>query len=183
MQNWVKFCDIKKVHYKTKNLVTCKCARFFLQNDSFFLINGKIVYLIPPEIDIPRRYNIKSIKVRESKKCIIDIELDYEFSKQDLSCLPGKSLLLIEQEVLEVFGNLPTKNDDNILIGKLVKDTNQNNIGVVKSIDGTDLQKHLIVEHNEQETYIPYVDEIIKEINEDYIFVDLPEGILELNRK
>lgn len=149
----------------------------FLVDDVCARLKDKDVFIVPPEIDIPRKLNLELVRKIDDNK----FEFSIEGEKLPYDALVGKSLLISEEDAKTVFGNLPFKNVSR-LIGKIVIDENLGKIGVVKDVAGTSAQKHLVVEHLSREVLIPLVDDLIKEESEKEIIMLLPSGLLEVNK-
>ena len=148
----------------------------FLDDEVCDKLKDKEAFVVPPQIDIPRKLKFAIVRKMDDNK------FEFSVEGEDLSydALVGKSLLISEQDAKDVFANLPLKTSG--LIGKTIIDGNLGKIGKVNDVAGTSAQKHLIVEHDGDEILIPYVAEFIKEENEDEILMDLPPGIIEVNK-
>lgn len=142
-------------------------------------LKDKVVFVVPPEIDIPRKLNLAIVRKIDDDK----FEFYVEGENLPYDELVDKSLLISEEDAKTVFGNLPFKNVS-CLIGKIVIDENLGKIGVVKDVAGTSAQKHLIVEHLGRggEVLIPFVSDLIKDEYNNVIIMSLPSGLIEMNK-
>ena len=119
-------------------------------NDPCFIV-GKTLYIVPPALEGPRSIKVKEVK---NNKLIIP-EGDFE--------VQGEYLLIDE---------LPQEE------AKQVFDKKLGLLGELKYIDSSSAQEKLVVDYKGKEILIPNVEEIV-EIKDD-IYVDLPEGLLDL---
>lgn len=174
MKNWVNFCDIKK-RSKNESLAVVVTARFFLENKKAKLLEGKKLMLVPPEIDCPRQLSVNKIKIKSSNT----FELEFNEIVDERTNFKDKCLLINKSDFCDVFGKLSS--DEVELVGKKVKDKNLGIIGKVTEVRGTKTQKLLVVDHNGNDVYVPYVDEIVVSFDENTLRTNLPSGILEIN--
>lgn len=147
----------------------------FLDNEACLKLKDEEAFVVPPEIDVPRKLKFTIVSKIDDYK--------FEFSVQEnmpYETLVGKNLLISDQVAKDIFTKLPLKAGD--VIGKVIIDSNLGKIGKVKDVAGTLAQKHLVVEYNEDEVLVPYVEEFIKEENSNEILMDLPAGMIEVNR-
>ena len=150
-------------------------AGLFLDNEVCAKLKDEEAFVVPPEIDIPRKLKFATVRKIDDGK--------FEFSVQENfphEALVGKSLLISNQVAKGIFVELPLKTAD--LIGKIIVDNEIGKIGKVKDVAGTSEQKHLVVEYNSDEVLIPYVEEFIKEEKGNEILMDLPAGMIEVNK-
>ncbi|MDO5328845.1 MAG: hypothetical protein Q4E88_01925 [Coriobacteriia bacterium] len=152
---WARLATNLKVDYKLEGLVARLAARPCS-------LSGQTLYLVPPQIDKTRNFEVESYKIKDNKIYIKPRGnfSDFDFAEnQNILCDES----LIEKDELEQ---------------KLVIDKTRGELGPLKYIDESSPQKKLIVDYNGKEIIIPFVDEIVT-IKDD-IYVDLPEGLLDL---
>jgi 16S rRNA processing protein RimM len=119
---------------------------------------------------------------------------DYRFITADSGIISLKNLdsdskvrVLSHKEIYFPKKHL-TENDSNdvytwnFFIGFILIDERQGKIGRITDIDESTLNVLFVVKTEKEEILIPAADEIITHINEEQkeLFVDLPEGLLEL---
>ena len=147
----------------------------FLDNEACSKLKEAEAFVVPPEIDIPRKLKFAIVRKIDDDK--------FEFSVQEklpYETLVGKRLLISDKVAKDIFAKLPLKTGD--LIGKLIVDDNLGKIGKVKDVAGTSAQKHLVIEYKGDEVLVPYVEEFIKEEKDEEILMDLPAGMIEVNK-
>lgn len=181
MQNWIRFCDIIKFNNKTKNLVAKMALGFFLKNEQLIKLSGKILYVVPPSFDFPREILIDNIKLKDNNKKTIDISSNVIRELDSLEW-KNKSLLISEDDFIEAFGDCSYDMSYKNYINKKVYDQNSKFLGFVQSVDGVEIQKHMIVSSDDGEIIIPIVDEFVCDIDEENIYVKIPDGLIDLNR-
>ena len=150
-------------------------AGLFLDNEVCSKLKGEEAFVVPPEIDVPRKLKFGIVSKIDDYK--------FEFSVQEnmpYEALVGKNLLISDQVAKDIFTKLPLKTGD--LIGKVIVDGNLGKIGKVKEVAGTSMQKHLVVEYKGDEVLVPYVEEFIKEEKGNEVLMDLPAGMIEVNK-
>lgn len=119
-------------------------------SDPCFLIS-KTLHVVPPSLEGPRTIKVKEVKNNN----LIIPEGDFEAQ--------GEYLLIDELPKEEV---------------KLVIDKKLGPLGNLKYIDTSSAQEKLVVDYRDKEIIIPNVEEIVE--MKDNIYVDLPEGLLDL---
>ncbi|MDO5426827.1 MAG: hypothetical protein Q4F54_03825 [Coriobacteriia bacterium] len=146
-----------------------------MDNEVCSKLKGEEAFVVPPEIDVPRKLKFAIVSKIDDYK--------FEFSVQEnmsYEVLVGKNLLISDKVAKDIFTKLPLKTGD--VIGKIIIDSNLGKIGKVKDVAGTSAQKHLVVEYKGDEVLVPYVKEFIKEENGNEIIMDLPAGMIEVNK-
>lgn len=152
-----------------------------------------VVYFEFPDLTIYKDLNSLFIEIEGSK---------VPFLVENFRSLPKKNKFLIKFEQshtldqgfdlkdLELFFPvklLSSKDKQNFryhyLLGFSVKEIQKGDLGEIKSIDMKAFQPLILVDYKEKELLIPLVDVFIKEINkkQNYILMDLPEGLLDLS--
>ena len=153
-------------------------ARFFLLEDSLNKLVGEELYLVSPEVDLPRSFKVSKCELAKNKTNQLNICLEEELPENSNE-LVGKSFLIKSNIANEIFG---TKNDTEAeLVGSEVFDSSDKLIGKVTDVAGTSAQKHLVVAASKNEILIPFVDEIVKSHEANKIIVDLPKGLEKIN--
>lgn len=153
---------------------------------------GEVVYKPFLEIDVGE------LTLKEGDKVLLKSERHQkELRIEDLKEINGAYVLKFFDidtinEALKLIGysifcfkNSDDEEIDKGICGFLVKDTNDQVWGYVKGIDSkSDLNKLLVIQEGDDEFYVPYNDEILKEINKKgkYIIIDPPSGLKELNK-
>lgn len=174
METWARFCDIIKYNQRNENLVVKVTTRFFFCEENISKIVGLNLFLVPPEIDIQSEYIIEDVSSFDSEKQTMELSLHPSLN---LNEFVGKAFVVDEDKLnFAICKNIK----DNNVIGKTLHDKKLGIIGKVKSVSGS-IQKLLVVEMDQKEVYVPFVDDIIIEIANDKIVADLPDGLLNIN--
>lgn len=176
MKTWARFCDIISLNLKNKNLVEGVSTRFFLNEDDTHKLLGQTLCVVPPQLDFPRNLTVKDTQLKSPDKQQLCLSFKEDVELRDLV---GKSLL-IEKDFADKNFKSSINSADLELVEKTLFDKDLGEIGKVVGIGG-DVQKHLIVEKGSKMVYVPYVNEIIVEIDEDRITAELPSGLLDIN--
>lgn len=150
-------------------------AGLFLDNEVCKKLKGVEAFVVPPETDVPRKLKLAIIRKMDDFKFEFSLEENLPYES-----LVGKSLLISDHEAQDIFTKLPLKTEN--LLGKVIVDGNLGKIGKVKDVSGTSAQKHLVVEYKGDEVLVPYVEEFIKEKKDEEILMDLPAGMIEVNK-
>ena len=153
-------------------------ARFFLMEDSLNKLVGEELYLVSPEVDLPRSFKVSKCELAKNKTNQLNICIEEELPENSNE-LVGKSFLIKSNIANEIFGTSSGLEAE--LLGAEVFDLNDRLIGKVKDVAGTSAQKHLVVSSGKKELLIPLVDEFIKVQKDNKIVMDLPKGLEELN--
>lgn len=177
MHNWAKFCDIKQINNKTKNLVADNVARFFLQNDNLSKLKNFDMYLVPPCIDGPRKLHINAVKQQNNKK----IEISVEQNNYNSSTFSNSSLICDMNDMKDIYGDMLVCYSDDEYIGFEVYDKVLGFVGCVEDIGGTQAQMHFIVGKDDTNFIMPFVSEIVKKVEDKKIYVELPKGLIDIN--
>ena len=143
----------------------------------FLFAEGEEIFLVPPEIDIPRQGVITSLVMSEERRGIV--HLDTVNTWEDALALEGK-YCLARRECLSR-ADLTGFEED--YAGFQVIDEATGYIGTFESFIENPAQRLAVVRRQDGgEVLIPWVDEIIKATNEqdNTISVLLPAGLLDL---
>lgn len=178
MTKWFNFCSVVKINNKKKSLVADLATRFFLNDVNLSNLKSCEICLVPPELDIPRKYKI--LDVSKSGNRNIELMIENIESIDDLSIFKNKAFLISEDFIKEAFGD-SVFDAEKDLIGYSVCDVTIGELGNVKDIQEMPSQSLLIVDYKDKEIMIPYVDGIVLKNDGKSITVDLPEGLVELN--
>lgn len=172
------FCTDIKINKNKKNLVAVPASRFFLSDNDLHLFNRIDLHLVPPKLDFPRKFKIERVNNIKNKK-IIEISLFQMPDSRNFDDFNGCSFLIRNSDLQ----NFPSINKYSVkdFIDKKVVDDKLGYVGVVENYIYESKQKLLVVSYNNNQVYIPVVDEIIKSVNYDCIYVSLPAGLLEIN--
>lgn len=142
----------------------------------FLLEEGDQVALVPPKLDVPRNVTVESVKE------LSDDSAEIRFEEVDDADIAGEMVgmhCLIRRDLVdeETYESAPA-----LWQGWPVIDEDKGLIGVLSGVVKNPAQDLLEVERGESTVLVPLVDEIVKEIDVESgeIFVELPEGLLEL---
>lgn len=180
MHNWAIFCNIANINFKQNYLVAFVVSRFFCTLDNIDKLNGIQAFIVPPDIDRIRYFFINNINVVNKSKGKIEIEIKEEISEDEMRNLKGKSLLLNMEDFVNIFGEIPLKEND--LIGKTATDESLGIIGKISDFGGSSAQKHLIINAKNGEIIVPYVKDIVLSADKNNVFLKLPVGLMEINK-
>lgn len=142
----------------------------------FLLEEGDTVALVPPKLDVPRSVTVSHVTVLDDDRAEISFEeVDDAAIANELvgmHCLIKREL--IDAESLE---EAPA-----LWEGWPVVDALQGDIGVLANVIENSAQTLLEVEREGSTVLIPFVDEIVTDVDIDgeCIHVNLPKGLLEL---
>jgi len=107
-------------------------------------------------------------------------------SKETAQELTSKEMFLQPKHILKIEEREFESSDEDLLFEKYLDfsiiDTNLGDIGKIEEIVEFPQQEMAVVIRNEKEIYIPLHDDLIENIDleKQYIYMSLPEGILEL---
>ena len=143
----------------------------------FLFAEGEELYLVPPEIDIPRTGVITSLTMSEERRGVV--HLDTVDTWEEALALEGKYCLARRDslERADLTGFEEDYTDYQVI------DEVAGLIGLFESFIENPAQRLAVVRaENGDEVLIPWVDELIKAVNETdrSILVSLPSGLLEL---
>ncbi len=146
--------------------------------DSLKKLVGEDLYIVSPEVDLPRSFKVSECEIVTKKNNQLNICFE-EGLPENSNEMVGKSLLIKADVANKIFGTSSGLEAE--LLGAEVFDLNDRLIGKVKDVAGTSAQKHLVVSSGKKELLIPLVDEFIKVQKDNKIVMDLPKGLEELN--
>lgn len=142
---------------------------------SFVLVEGLECAFIPPQLDLPRKGSITS--VRQIKEDSYLVHFDSVDSIEIAEGLVGCFCLARRSDLPEDFG----EEELSPLQGYRVIDRLQEELGSVITVLEHPLQSRIVIEGALGEFSVPLVDEYIVSIDEEEacVVVDLPTGYLE----
>ncbi len=170
------------IFHKTHALQGEINARIDIDQD--FLSEGCPLIVEIEGIAVP--FYIESWRPKGSTTVLIKLEnVNFEMASEELVNQP---IYALKRDLSEFYD---MDEDDLItgdnLIGMEVYDEFNNFIGNVKELDTSTINELLIVEINdsEEQIFLPFVDDLIIEISpeQNKIKVQIPEGLLDLNKK
>lgn len=179
MYSYSLLCTVTKANLKKENLAAVPAEGFFLDDDQCKLFDGLCINLVPPILDFEREFKISSLKKLKDKN-LFELKLDNIKNIQDLKKFEGRSFLIDTKSLPKNF----TSDKNNVFncINKIVLDRSLGEVGKIVDIIKNSEQLLLVVDHKGEEVYIPYVNEIVKGINDSIVDVDLPSGLLDINK-
>lgn len=112
----------------------------------------------------------------------LTIKFDYINSSEEAESIVGEKVFLLESEVKHAKDYLDKDQEQNQVVGFLIKDKPTNQQFEIIRIEEFPQQLMAVISRNGVESYIPLNDEFILEVikEEKIIHMDLPEGLLDL---
>lgn len=137
----------------------------------------KRFYLMTPQGEISKGLSLIKSRV-QGKGAIVQFEAIN--SRQQAETLLGATILIAKSELPEITEN---KFYYYQFHGKRVVTLEGCNLGIVKKIFDNGAQDILVVETGQDEIFIPVIKTILVKETEEELIVDLPPGLLELNKQ
>ena len=171
MQTWLRVAELIKAQDFKGGFVVRSIA-----NLPFLLHVGQEVRFVPPQLETPRSSRVSYISERPKGDYFVKFEgIDNEDAAQRLL---GCFCLVDRQEAER---GMADANNCSFLQYQ-VEDKTEGFVGEVAGLIENPAQSLLRIRAGEQELLVPFVDEIIKDIDhsEKKIYTDLPKGLIEL---
>lgn len=118
---------------------------------------------------LPVPFFIESAQEKGSNKLLVKIE-DID-SLEDAEELVGREVSLSMQE-------LPQEEEDNQLIGMMVYDQNNHQIGPILAFNDFSGNTCLTVDYNGEEVIVPFNEELIIKFKNNALYLMIPDGLL-----
>lgn len=148
--------------------------------DPEYFIEGNPLIIEDEGIMVP--YYVSSIRPKGSTSHLVKIEgIENE---AEASQFVNKDVYVLKEDVEEWIDDEII--DSNELIGySIINNENEEEIGKLEEIDDTTSNLLFLVRNGDETIYIPANNDFIEEINDEkkIIKMNLPEGLLDLNRK
>lgn len=142
----------------------------------FLLEEGDSVALVPPKLDVPRTVTVSRIVLLDDERAEVSFE---EVSDAGIAAELVGMHCLIKRDLIdaESFEEAPA-----LWEGWPIVDASLGEIGTLVGVVENTAQTLLEVDRNGSIVLVPFVDEIVTEIDVDdeRILVNLPKGLLEL---
>ena len=142
----------------------------------FLLEEGDTIALVPPKLDLPRTVTVSRVVLLDDERAEISFE---EVSDAGIASELVGMHCLIKRDLIdaESFEEAPALWD-----GWPIVDASLGEIGTLAGVVENTAQTLLEVDRNGSIVLVPFVDEIVTEIDVDgeRILVNLPNGLLEL---
>lgn len=159
---------------KTKNLEGGLVVRMS-QQPSFLLYEGIEVHFVPPVLDAPRKAMVESVRHISDETYLVFFSDIY--SIEIAQKLIGCSCLIHRSQLVEA-----NEQSEASWIGFEVFDQEYGYIGKVDEVIENPYQLLLSVSLRDRQVLIPFVDEIVREVDEAKSSIDvcIPKGLLDL---
>jgi len=139
----------------------------------------KVIFINIDELLVP--FFIQNIRNVSSDTALITLEDVCVVEKASFFC--GKEVYIAKKDIRYVVEN-ETADQVNIYSFE-VCDRHYGSLGTIESIINSGNQELIRIETDDGEILIPFNDQLVIEINslKRVVYVDLPEGLIDLNRK
>lgn len=179
MNSWTVLGDIKKINKNKMCFGVFITPRLFLCKENLKKFHNADVYFIPPDIECARHFKIdKLIHVKDNFYWLYAI--DFCECNIDISVFKNKKVIISNNFLKKINGFDNRAKPENML-GLTVADSKNNVIGKIVDYVIMPSQISFIIKNGDKVHTIPYVDSYNYRIEHNLLYVDLPEGILELN--
>lgn len=163
---------------QTRNLnggVICKAADTL----PFLLEQDQQVFFVPPTLRGPRTARVASVTFL--RKDAWEVTFDEIDTPEQAEAIVGSYCLVPTSELPDI----TVEDTPAVLVGFAVEDTSFGVLGTVEEILENPAQFTLSVVGNEGYVLIPFVDEFIKDVNEEegIITTSVPRALVDLNAK
>ena len=171
MRTWIDVAVLAKSKNKDGRLVAKSAMGL-----PFLLVEGDEVALVPPQLDLPRNVVVRSVKLLDDYSAELKFE---EVTSPDIAAgLVGMHCLIRSDEIDPEAFEEPSV----LWEGYEVVDEFAGPVGTVCGIVDNTAQMLIEVDHEGKRVLIPFVDEIVTEIEPESgtVTVRLPDGLLDL---
>lgn len=146
----------------------------------FLLEEGLAVDFVPPTLEGPRHVRVSFVQHAGDGEYLVDFT---GVSDRDTAeRLVGSHCLVARELLPDDFDEL-LRADAGHVSGYRVVDEALGELGPVVEVREMPTQDLLVVEHSAGEVLIPFVDEFVRDIDEDegIVYVSVPQGLIDLN--